>query len=204
MKANRSCKNWYFFIKEKLDSLDLNQFTTGSFECSKKYFLLHVIDKLEQKHHVDWLNVVQSNTGSRGHGGNKLRTYCLFKNNYHVEPYCQMFLPFKHRSTLSKFRCGVAPLRLETGRFEGLDVNQRICPICHNSVEDEKHVLLYCPFYLEFTTVLTNKAREVNAYFRNLNENEQLAILFSSTDMIRTLAKTCYQLLHKRAAFSYK
>ena len=87
---------------------------------------------------------------------------------YQVEPYCRMFLPFKYRSALSKFRCRVAPLRLETGRFEGLDVNQRICPICHKSVKDEKHVLLYCPFYLEFRTILTNKACKVNANFRNL------------------------------------
>ena len=55
-----------------------------------------------------------------------------------------MFLPRKHRSALSKFRSGVAPLRLETGRYEGLEVDQRICPICHSSVEDEKHVLLHC------------------------------------------------------------
>ena len=68
----------------------------------------------------------------------------------------------------------------------------------------KKHVLLYCPFYLEFRIALTNKTCEINANFRNLNENEQLAFLFSSTDMIRTLAITCYQILHKMAAFLYK
>lgn len=81
--------NWYFFVKEKLKSLDLDHFTNGSFECSKSNFSLHVTNKVEQKHQVDWLNVVQGNIGSREHGGNKLRTYCLF--NYHVQPYCQMF-----------------------------------------------------------------------------------------------------------------
>ena len=64
-----------------------------------------------------------------GRGGNKIRTYSLYKTNYQVEPYCELCLPLNHRSALSKFRCRVAPLRLETGRYEGLDINQRICPI---------------------------------------------------------------------------
>ena len=38
---------------------------------------------------------------------------------YNVKPYCELFLPFKHRSALAKFECDVAPLRLETRRYEG-------------------------------------------------------------------------------------
>ena len=203
-KANRSCKNWYFIVKEMLLSIDLNRFTTGVFECSKNYFLSYVISKLEQKHQVEWLNVVQNNTGMRGKGGNKLRTYSLFKTTYHVEPYCQMFLPRKHRSALSKFRSGGAPLRLETGRYEGLEVDQRICPICHSSVEDEKHVLLQCSLYVDFRNALFKQACEVNASFGNYTENEKLVFLFSTVDLTRSLAKTCFQILHRRATFLYK
>ena len=203
-KANRSCKNWYFMVEEMLLSIDLNRFTTGLFECSKNYFLSYVISKLEQKHQVEWFNVVQNNTGMRGKGGNKLRTYSLFKTTYHVEPYCQMFLPRKHRSELSKFRSGVAPLRLETGRYEGLEVDQRICPIRHSSVEDEKHVLLHCPLYVDFRNALFKQACEVNASFGNYTENEQLVFLFSTVDLTRSLAKTCFQILHRMATSLYK
>ena len=31
----------------------------------------------------------------------------------------QMILPVRHREAFSKFRCGVAPIRIETGLFEG-------------------------------------------------------------------------------------
>ena len=110
-----------------------------------------------------------------------------------------MFLPRKHRSALSKFRFGVAPL--ETGRYEGLEVDQSICPICHSSVEDEKHVLLHCPLYVDFRTALSKRACEVNASFRNYTANEQLVFLFSTVDLIRSLAKTCFQILHRRAIF---
>ena len=46
-------------------------------------------------------------------------------------------LPYKHRSALAKFCCGVAPIRLETGRYERLAVNNRICPLCNREVENE-------------------------------------------------------------------
>jgi hypothetical protein len=53
-----------------------------------------------------------------GTGRNKLRTYKLLKTNFEVETYCKLQLPYAHRSEFAKFRCGVAPLRLETGRYE--------------------------------------------------------------------------------------
>ena len=150
-------------------------FTIGSFEGSKNYFLLRVTNKLEQKHQVDWLSVVQSNTGSRGQRDN--RTYCLFKTSYYVDTmsYYPLFLSLEHRSAKSEFHCGVAPLRLETGRFECLDANRRICSICHSSVEDEKSC-----FYLDFRTVLFRKACEVNANFRNFTVHKEQFLLFST------------------------
>ena len=38
---------------------------------------------------------------------------------------CQMIMPQSHRSAFAKFRSGVAPLRIETGRCEGLCINDR-------------------------------------------------------------------------------
>ena len=55
-----------------------------------------------------------------------------------------MILPLAHRSAFAKFRCGVAPLRLETGRYEGLPDDELKCPFCRVYVEDEKQVLLQC------------------------------------------------------------
>jgi hypothetical protein len=45
----------------------------------------------------------------------------------------------------AKFRCGVAPLRVETGRYERKAVHERTCLYCINYVEDEFHVLMLCP-----------------------------------------------------------
>jgi hypothetical protein len=58
-------------------------------------------------------------------------------------------IPSRYRSAFAKFRCGVAPLRIETGHYENKNVNERACFICQDQIEDEKHVLLYCPLYAD-------------------------------------------------------
>ena len=108
----------------------------------------HLELEMFEKYKNDWLVSINAPLGNSGRGGNKLRTYCTFKNQFEAEKYCKLILPKRHRSALCKFRCGVAPLRLETGRYEGLPVNRRICPFCFQSgidtIETEGHVLLVC------------------------------------------------------------
>ena len=78
--------------------------------------------------------------------GNKLRTYKLFKFSYSTEQYLLQNIPIRYRSAFAKFRCGVAPLKIETGRYEILYLDKRLCFNC-DDIEDEKHVLLTCPLY---------------------------------------------------------
>ncbi len=35
----------------------------------------------------------------------------------------------------------IAPITLESGRYEGLEVDERLYPICKNEIEIEKHVI---------------------------------------------------------------
>jgi hypothetical protein len=49
--------------------------------------------------------------------GKKLRTYKLLKNEFGTVKYVELFMPKKYRSALCKFRCGVATIRIETGRY---------------------------------------------------------------------------------------
>ena len=57
---------------------------------------------------------------------------------------------------------------------------------------------------MDFRNALFKQACEVNASFGNYTENEQLVFLFSRVDLTRSLAKTCFQILHIRATFLYK
>ncbi len=58
---------------------------------------------------------------------------------------------FKNRSTIAKYRCDVAPIRLETGHYEHLNVDERVC---NTKVESEAHVLTRCHAYIYFRNEL--------------------------------------------------
>jgi hypothetical protein len=81
----------------------------------------------------------------------------------------------KYRSALCKFRCGVAPIRIETGRYERLNVTDRICNICDNhdnEIEDEKHVIMKCTLYNDLRETLFSDASDVSSDFNNFSLEE--------------------------------
>lgn len=97
----------------------------------------------------NWFDAIISNTGNKVRlGGNKLRTYNLFKETYDTEPYVNsQILQKPYRSALAKFRCGVASLKIDTGRYSSLPVIERTCFHCETEVEDGIHVITRCPLY---------------------------------------------------------
>ena len=58
---------------------------------------------------------------------------------------------YKYRSAMSRFRCSSHSLAVETGRYDGTLMEQRICILCEKQgiivVEDEYHFLLCCPSF---------------------------------------------------------
>ncbi len=69
---------------------------------------------------------------------------------------------------IAKFRCGVAPIRLETGRYIGEYESARICQLCNlNEIESEEHVIIRCPVYHYYRQQLFNHAFDVsNDFFK--------------------------------------
>ena len=51
---------------------------------------------------------------------------------------------------MAKLRCGVLPIKIETGRFVNLALEDRICEVCNlNEKEDELHFICKCELYNE-------------------------------------------------------
>ena len=115
----------------------------------KAFIKQNVNDKEFGDFKVKWRQDLARNNALRGTGGNKLVTYRLFKHDYGTEHYISFICPKRQRSAYAKFRCGVAPLRNETGRYERLEVTDRTCVICNMGVETEEHVLLTCSLYVD-------------------------------------------------------
>ena len=100
-----------------------------------------------------------------------------------------------HRSAFAKFRLGVAPLRIETGRYEGLIENERICPFYKNHTEDELHVLFDCFLYNDIRSDVFRNAQFLNTNFNKLVRTEKFKFLFNSPNLIRPCSETCFLIL---------
>ncbi len=198
---SRNVKNSYFRIKSCL--IDVNMSDLVDIPINNiKYIVNDLESRIFEKEIVKWRSAVNSNTGTRGVGHNKLRLYKLFKTEFGTEAYVKDNIPFLYRSALAKFRCGVAPLRLETGRYENIELGNRTCFHCKNIVEDEIHVLFHCPLYVNIRKSLMDILIETpNCH--NMSDTEKLKYIFTDERLLYISAKSCFSILKERRNILY-
>ena len=120
-----------------------------------------------------------------------------------VEQYVCKTISVCYRRALAQFRYGVAPIRVETGRYEGLPVHERTCFTCDTLVENELHVLVECPLYCDIREELITEACKINESFLTLSGNDKICILLSDPVLVTSCAKTCFRILKRRRNFIY-
>lgn len=110
----------------------------------------------------------------------KLRTYITFKEEYKSEPYLFNVMNRQHRSLLAQLRCGTLPLKIETGRFQNIPVEFRLCIFCSsNVIENETHFLLHCLLYNDIRTEFFNNVCNFITGFDSLNDTEKVNMMMS-------------------------
>ena len=173
---------------------------------NKAYIMRHINEHIKRQENATWLNEISRQEARRGNGRNKLRTYKLLKNDYAKETYVQIFMQRTHRSANAKFRMGLAPLRIETGRYDILEEENRLCFICNDEVESEEHVLLHCPLYQDVREILFTKIAYSIPGFCFKSNQEKLVCIFSCDiiPMIRISAKICNDILVARCKHFYR
>ena len=99
-----------------------------------------------------------------------------------------------------QLRVGLSHLRHHKNRHNFADTPSNIC-LCNNGVEDTRHFLLFCPFYISQRVILTNCVNEIlrmnNLTFTgnfadlylyghpSLNHSENRKILIASVEYIK-------------------
>ena len=115
----------------------------------------------------------------------KLNFYRRYKKECRTEQYLDSIYESKYRISLSRFRLSSHNLSIETGRYNGVPKEERLCNFCNmRKMEDEFHFLLVCPLYTEL------RRKYFKNYFCNwptLNKFDQL-MLSSSKKTLGTLA----------------
>ena len=77
--------------------------------------LKNIKNQLLDNHKVDWSNNIQTVS--------KLRTYREFKSEFKREICPLSNMTKLEKSHFAQFRCGILPLRVETGTYSGLMVH---------------------------------------------------------------------------------
>lgn len=130
----------------------------------------------------------------------KLCTYRTFKSIFGVENYVLL----KNRcltSLLSQFRIGILPLKIETGRFQNIPVDERLCDLCNTDIEDEYHFLMACPKYAEFRQQMITNVSEKYPEIVGLSLTEKFRLIVQL--QFKELATFLDKAWHKRKALLY-
>ena len=201
------CNNWCSRVKKHFQTSGIVDMflDTDINQINKEQVKESIKSRLNDEFLAKWWENLDRHTGRNGNDGNKLRTYRTFKHEYKSESYISNVIPRMHRSAYAKFRCGVAPLRIETGRYERLQLYERCCFHCANKIESEMHALLECPLYDDLRYRLFSViAREI-LNFGSFSDDEKLSVILGSENIkvIRISAKTCHDILARRKAFLY-
>lgn len=200
--VNSKYNNWTKKCVKIFNDNDFGELLDLDNPCSKQ--TAKMVEDCLQNEYIEnvWKLDLNRINAKKGRGLNKLRTYRLFKTEYKTEDYIKhKNINKKERHALAKLRCGIAPLRVELGRFDHgvyIPYEDRICQICHDGVEDECHILLKCSYYNDLRDDLFDKATEIDSLFNQKEDTDKFVFLMSNYMVISYTAKTCKQILDRR------
>ena len=150
-------KCWAQNVANIFNNAGYPEFFSGSSGCDKT--MRNVMCSYRDQFIQLWHATLEREHSPSGHGGNKLRSYRLFKNEFHLEPYLLNIQSIALRVAMTRLRVGCHNLEIEVGRYHKprpLPVSERHCHTCED-VEDEKHFMCICTRYEKLRSDLEEK-----------------------------------------------
>ncbi len=139
---------------------------------------------------------LNNETSHTGRERNKICTYRHFKHSSSTSHYLkETHLTHAQSSAMAKMRCGVAPICLKTGWYEGLTEQKRICPVCDvDEIESEIHVMMFCPLYNDIRATLYHAALPIDNDFNSYKNMHKFVFLIYNKGITRKSAKACHSI----------
>ena len=131
-----------------------------------------------------WHNLVSTPDSKSGTGGNKLRTYNLFKQCHGMEPYLNLGLHREQVTGITRLCLSAHKLKIETDRYnyknKYISPNLRICSNCNlNTPEDEEHFIIQCTKYIPEREHLFQIAKSCCTNFLSLSDRNKFMWIMS-------------------------
>ena len=180
-----------------------------SFEKEPKYYrgtIIKSITKSCREEFVRGLRDELYDDRRKKEGGNKLRSYHLYKSHFGMSRYLFECKNIADRKNLCRLRLSSHKLHIETGRFvvgeKRLKPDERICKFCPlNECEDELHFITKCTLYKNERENLYTKMKCEHKNFNDINDKAKFYILMSSENksIINALGRYITSCFEKRA-----
>ena len=174
---NSGFKTWAGKIREILTEFNMEKYwedQVATRNISKEFVALFK-ETVFNRYRNQWYNDMTKYP--------KMRTYIKFKQDLRMETYLLEIRDFKLRRNLSKLRLSSHKLEIETGRYNNITIEQRICRNCDkNCVEDEEHALIHCPSYSSTRARFFMEVKRIDCLhtlnFIDLMKSKNIDILF--------------------------
>ena len=132
---------WMACIKDIFDACGLSYIWTNQTFHSFIWLKSYVKETLKTQFVQEWNSIINDSS--------KCINYRIFKTNFGIENYL-LNLPKDLRIILVKLRTCNHRLPIETGRWNNIERNLRICTMCNNNtIGDEFHYIMECDFFFK-------------------------------------------------------
>ena len=187
-----NCSVSHIHLTAQQASLDLHT------DMSSAAFKKHCIERLTDSFISSWhVNLLDLNSNPI------LRLYSSIKSQFSSEPYLLVVKNSKHRRALSQLRCSSHNLAIETGRWQGLPIDERTCLAC-NVLDDEEHFVCYCPINFDERVQLNDDLHQLlgdNFYLFSMNYFQNL-ITSIDPEILTAFARFLYLSFKKRDLYT--
>ncbi len=129
----------------------------------------------------------------------KLDLLVKIKPAFGTENYLTIDIDRYDKSLLSQYRYGILPLELETGRYKGVERENRLCTLCSEGVvEDQIHFAFKCPSYNHFRREFFDICNDRIGGWDNMSDLDRTAVLFENQPrLFGKFVKKCF--LHRKS-----
>ena len=170
---------WLTHIEDICNSTGMNFiFNSEVVNLSNDFIKLKIKKTLQDQFIQTWYADIEKS--SRG------EFYGIFKTEFYLEPYLIRLSDF-HSYWFCKFRTNNIKIPIETGRWENIPKENRICKLCYDGIGDEFHYLFLCKDY----NVELLRKKYVPLYFSKCPTKFKMKGLLSlcHTELITNISK---------------
>lgn len=137
--GKNKCKNWAAEIKNMLTSIGLMNLWENQFFEKPEIILTIAKQRIFDNFKQSLLADINASS--------KCTIYRYLVDHCTLQSYLTKRIPLQYKKLICKLRLSSHCLTIETGRYNNVPLQRRLCPLCTLDIEDEYHFILKCPYY---------------------------------------------------------